>query len=157
MVLWDGLNKPSFVHCESCFRSGVRFLVHNTAFTILLLRMRGPSEVQMVTSSPCVHLQAGQTALMLAVSHGRTDMVRSLLACDADVNIQDDDGSTALVCACKHGHTEIVQLLLAQPGCRAQLTDNDGNTALSIALEASLSEIAALLYTHADQRDSPAP
>ncbi|MBN3288815.1 KANK1 protein, partial [Polyodon spathula] len=78
----------------------------------------------MVTSSPCVHLQAGQTALMLAVSHGRTDMVRSLLACDADVNIQDDDGSTALVCACKHGHTEIVQLLLAQPGCRAQLTDN---------------------------------
>ncbi|MBN3275288.1 KANK4 protein, partial [Polyodon spathula] len=68
--------------------------------------------------------QAGQTALMLAVSHGRTDMVRSLLACDADVNIQDDDGSTALMCACEHGHAEIVQLLLAQPGCRAQLTDN---------------------------------
>ncbi|XP_041126850.1 KN motif and ankyrin repeat domain-containing protein 4 [Polyodon spathula] len=101
--------------------------------------------------------QAGQTALMLAVSHGRTDMVRSLLACDADVNIQDDDGATALMCACEHGHAEIVQLLLAQPGCRAQLTDNDGNTALSIALEASLSEIAALLYTHAGQRDSPAP
>ncbi|RXM98864.1 KN motif and ankyrin repeat domain-containing protein 4 [Acipenser ruthenus] len=100
--------------------------------------------------------QAGQTALMLAVSHGRTDMVRSLLACEADVNIQDDDGSTALMCACEHGHAEIVRLLLAQPGCRAQLADNDGNTALSIALEASLSEIADLLYTHAGQRDSPA-
>ncbi|KAK1165055.1 KN motif and ankyrin repeat domain-containing protein 4-like [Acipenser oxyrinchus oxyrinchus] len=101
--------------------------------------------------------QAGQTALMLAVSHGRTDMVRSLLACEADVNIQDDDGSTALMCACEHGHAEIVRLLLAQPGCRAQLANNDGNTALSIALEASLSEIADLLYTHAAQRDSPAP
>ncbi|MGH0129680.1 UNVERIFIED_CONTAM: hypothetical protein FKN15_050577 [Acipenser sinensis] len=69
-------------------------------------------------------MEAGQTALMLAVSHGRTDMVRSLLACEADVNIQDDDGSTVLMCACEHGHAEIVRLLLAQPGCRAQLADN---------------------------------
>ena len=68
--------------------------------------------------------QAGQTALMLAVSHGRIDMVKGLLACGADVNIQDDEGSTALMCASEHGHAEIVKLLLAQPGCNGHLEDN---------------------------------
>ncbi|KFP60065.1 KN motif and ankyrin repeat domain-containing protein 1, partial [Cariama cristata] len=92
--------------------------------------------------------QAGQTALMLAVSHGRIDMVKALLACGADVNIQDDEGSTALMCASEHGHVEIVKLLLAQPGCNGTLEDNDGSTALSIALEAGHKDIAVLLYAH---------
>lgn len=69
-------------------------------------------------------LQAGQTALMLAVSHGRGDMVRALLSCGAQVNIRDDDGSTALMCACEHGHVDIVRQLLSVPGCDATLTDN---------------------------------
>lgn len=51
-------------------------------------------------------------------------MVKALLACGADVNIQDDEGSTALMCASEHGHVEIVNLLLAQPGCDATLHDN---------------------------------
>ncbi|KAG2471436.1 KN motif and ankyrin repeat domain-containing protein 2 [Polypterus senegalus] len=101
--------------------------------------------------------QAGQTALMLAVSHGRIDMVRALLACGADVNLQDDDGSTALMCACEHGHVEIVKLLLAVPGCDATLTDNDGSTALSIALEASQNDIAVLLYAHLNFAKPPSP
>ncbi|XP_067296244.1 KN motif and ankyrin repeat domain-containing protein 1b [Pseudorasbora parva] len=90
--------------------------------------------------------QAGQTALMLAVSHGRIDMVRALLAAGAEVNIQDDEGSTALMCAGEHGHADIVKLLLAQPGCDATLADNDESTALSIALEAGHKDIAMLLY-----------
>ncbi|XP_043094269.1 KN motif and ankyrin repeat domain-containing protein 1b isoform X2 [Puntigrus tetrazona] len=92
--------------------------------------------------------QAGQTALMLAVSHGRIDMVRALLAAGAEVNIQDDEGSTALMCAGEHGHADIVKLLLAQPGCDSTLTDNDESTALSIALEAGHKDIAMLLYAH---------
>uniref|UniRef100_A0A8C1H185 KN motif and ankyrin repeat domains 4 n=1 Tax=Cyprinus carpio TaxID=7962 RepID=A0A8C1H185_CYPCA len=67
--------------------------------------------------------QSGQTALMLAVSHGRTMMVQVLLDCGADVNIQDRDGSTALMCACEHGHTEIVKILLDRPECDISLTD----------------------------------
>ena len=43
--------------------------------------------------------QHGQTALMLAVSHGRLDMVQLLVEAGADVNIRDEDGSTALMCA----------------------------------------------------------
>ena len=68
-------------------------------------------------------MQAGQTALMLAVSHGRVDVVKALLACEADVNVQDDDGSTALMCACEHGHKEITALLLAVPSCDIAITD----------------------------------
>ncbi|KAK2818724.1 hypothetical protein Q5P01_024285 [Channa striata] len=94
--------------------------------------------------------QAGQTALMLAVSHGRMDMVKALLAQGARVNLQDDEGSTALMCASEHGHADIVKLLLAQPDCDATLTDSDESTALSIALEAGHSDIAVLLYALAN-------
>ncbi|XP_069505805.1 KN motif and ankyrin repeat domain-containing protein 3 isoform X2 [Ambystoma mexicanum] len=92
--------------------------------------------------------QAGQTALMLAVSHGRQEMVKGLLACGANVNIQDDEGSTALMCASEHGRVETVKVLLAQPGCDVSITDNDGSSALSIALEAGQHDIAVLLYAH---------
>ncbi|XP_057716790.1 KN motif and ankyrin repeat domain-containing protein 2 [Corythoichthys intestinalis] len=101
--------------------------------------------------------QAGQTALMLAVSHGRGDMVRALLSCGAQVNIRDEDGSTALMCACEHGHVDIVRQLLSVPGCDATITDNDGSTALSIALEASQNDIAVLLYAHLNFAKPPSP
>ncbi|CAK6433983.1 unnamed protein product [Pipistrellus nathusii] len=101
--------------------------------------------------------QAGQTALMLAVSHGRIDMVKGLLACGADVNIQDDEGSTALMCASEHGHVEIVKLLLAQPGCNGHLEDHDGSTALSIALDAGHKDIAVLLYAHINFAKAQSP
>ncbi|XP_068191457.1 KN motif and ankyrin repeat domain-containing protein 1-like isoform X2 [Antennarius striatus] len=94
--------------------------------------------------------QAGQTALMLAVSHGRMDMVQALLARGAEVNLQDDEGSTALMCASEHGHADIVRLLLAQPGSDADLTDSDDSTALTIALEAGHNDIAVLLYAHSN-------
>lgn len=112
---------------------------------------------------------------MLAVSHGRVDVVKALLTCEADVNIQDDDGSTALMCACEHGHKEITALLLAVPSCDISITDRvsphpgapggrgvhsaegisivtdalqDGSTALMVALDAGHSEIASMLYSH---------
>ncbi|NWS61898.1 KANK3 protein, partial [Chunga burmeisteri] len=92
--------------------------------------------------------QAGQTALMLAVSHGRQEMVEALLTCGADVNLQDEEGSTALMCACEHGRVETVKLLLAQPTCNISIVDSDGNNAVAIALEAGHSNIAMLLYAH---------
>ncbi|MED6289269.1 hypothetical protein CHARACLAT_001095 [Characodon lateralis] len=101
--------------------------------------------------------QAGQTGLMLAVSHGRMDMVRALLAHGADVNVQDDEGSTALMCASEHGHVEIVKLLLGQLGCDATLSDGDGSNALSIALEAGHKDIAVLLYAHVNFSKAQSP
>ena len=68
--------------------------------------------------------QTGQTALMLAISHGRQDMVAALLECGADVNVQDADGAKALMCASEYGRLDTVRLLLAQPGCDPALLDN---------------------------------
>ncbi|XP_062920052.1 KN motif and ankyrin repeat domain-containing protein 1-like isoform X2 [Mobula hypostoma] len=92
--------------------------------------------------------QTGQTALMLAVSYGRTDMVKALLNNGANVNVQDTDGSTALMCASEHGHIEIVKLLLAQPECNSELTDKNGSTAVNIALQAGQKDITELLSIH---------
>ncbi|XP_074007862.1 KN motif and ankyrin repeat domain-containing protein 4 [Numenius arquata] len=94
--------------------------------------------------------QGGQTALMLGVSHERDDMVRALLSCQADVNLQDEEGTTALMVACRLGNADIVRLLLAQPGCQVALTDKGGNSALSLAH----GDIAALLRAHAEQSPS---
>ncbi|NWQ85493.1 KANK4 protein, partial [Burhinus bistriatus] len=98
--------------------------------------------------------QGGQTALMLGVSHERDDMVRALLSCQADVNLQDEEGTTALMVACRQGNADIVRLLLAQPGCQVTLTDKGGNSALSLAQRAARGDIAALLRAHAEQSPS---
>ncbi|NXH22740.1 KANK4 protein, partial [Bucco capensis] len=89
--------------------------------------------------------QGGQTALLLGVSHERDDMVRALLSCQADVNLQDQEGTTALMVACRQGNTDIVKLLLAQPGCQVMLMDKDGNSALSLAQSAAHEDITELL------------
>ena len=68
-------------------------------------------------------LEAGQTALMLAVSHGRVQTAELLLLCGADINATDNDGSTALMCAAEHGEAECVKLLLSSPNCDAKKTD----------------------------------
>ncbi|XP_067086333.1 KN motif and ankyrin repeat domain-containing protein 1 [Osmerus mordax] len=101
--------------------------------------------------------QSGQTALMLAVSHGRIAMVRLLLTCQVDVNIQDRSGSTALMCASEHGHTEISRLLLESGLCHAGLTDKNGQTASSVAAQASHGEIVDLLRAHSAARASDPP
>ncbi|NXL88659.1 KANK4 protein, partial [Alectura lathami] len=89
--------------------------------------------------------QGGQTALMLGVSHEREDMVRALLSCQADVNLQDEQGSTALMVACRQGNADMVRLLLAQPGCQLELTNKDGDSALSLAQRSAREDIATLL------------
>ncbi|XP_053325509.1 KN motif and ankyrin repeat domain-containing protein 4 isoform X2 [Spea bombifrons] len=105
-----------------------------------------------LSSSP-----GGQTALMLAVSHGRSDMVKVLLNCGADANLQDKDGESALMMACQLGSLEIVKLLAARPECDFDLSDQVGNTALSIVLNSAHTEIAEFLQAHAALRHSSPP
>ena len=101
--------------------------------------------------------QHGQTALMLAVSHGRLDMVQLLVEAGADVNIRDEDGSTALMCAAEHGHMEIVKYLLQHPDTDVLAKDNDGLTALAVAMEAGHRDVGVVLYanTSASRGSSP--
>ncbi|XP_053178987.1 KN motif and ankyrin repeat domain-containing protein 4 [Scomber japonicus] len=98
--------------------------------------------------------QTGQTALMLAVSHGRVAMVKLLLSCGADVNAQDREGSTALMCASEHGHTNIASLLLETGCCDTSHTDKNGQTAQSAAEAASHQDIVDLLKAHAEAKTS---
>ncbi|KAL3994910.1 Ankyrin repeats (3 copies) family protein [Acanthocheilonema viteae] len=93
-------------------------------------------------------VQHGQTALMLAVSHGKINTTKLLIDCQADLNIQDEEGSTALMCAAEHGHKEIVKLLLVQQDIDASLSDCDSSTALSIAVENGHRDIGVLIYAH---------
>ncbi|XP_077389707.1 uncharacterized protein kank4 isoform X2 [Festucalex cinctus] len=94
--------------------------------------------------------QMGQTALMLAVSHGRLAMVKLLLSCGADVNAQDYEGSTALMCASEHGHTHIARLLLETGHCDTSLTDKNGQTAKDVAEGASHPDVVELIKAHGE-------
>ncbi|XP_030377825.1 KN motif and ankyrin repeat domain-containing protein 2 isoform X2 [Scaptodrosophila lebanonensis] len=98
-----------------------------------------------------------QTALMLAVSHGNSDMVAMLLAAGADINIQDEDGSTALMCAAEHGRVDIVKHLLSHPDCDSLVQDVDGSTAFKIAWQAGHRDVGLLLYVHEQMLRSKLP
>uniref|UniRef100_A0A667ZT22 Uncharacterized protein n=1 Tax=Myripristis murdjan TaxID=586833 RepID=A0A667ZT22_9TELE len=84
--------------------------------------------------------QTGQTALQLAVRHGRVVMVRLLLSCGADTNIQDSQGTTALMFACERGYTHIARLLLERSHCDLNLTDK--NRALPGLIRATVEQIS---------------
>jgi len=55
----------------------------------------------------------GWTCLMCAVIGGNAEIVASVLAAKADIDIRDKKGNTALMHAANHGKTEIVSMLLA--------------------------------------------
>lgn len=88
----------------------------------------------------------GQTALMLASSHGRVTTCKLLLECGADPSLQDFDGSTALMCGSEQGHEDIVRCLLAHRLTDPTTTDNDGLDALKIAMNNGHKGIGLILY-----------
>ncbi|KAM9789849.1 KN motif and ankyrin repeat domain-containing protein 4-like [Neosynchiropus ocellatus] len=96
--------------------------------------------------------KTGQTALHLAVRHGRVVMVRLLLSCGADTNVQDAEGTSALMFAAEKGYTHIARLLLERSPCDLTLTDERGRTALSIAKQGSHGDTSTLLQAHAKAR-----
>ncbi|KAH8321522.1 hypothetical protein KR074_007534, partial [Drosophila pseudoananassae] len=133
-------------------------LTNNAGYTCVMLvslaKLKQPSHrtvVQRLFKMADVNLRAKkhcQTALMLAVSHGNTEMVSVLLEAGADVNIQDEDGSTALMCAAEHGRVDIIKLLLSHPDCDSLITDVDNSTAFKIAWQAGHRDVGLLLYVH---------
>ncbi|XP_055058902.2 KN motif and ankyrin repeat domain-containing protein 4 isoform X3 [Misgurnus anguillicaudatus] len=98
--------------------------------------------------------QVGQTALHLAVRHGRVPIVRLLLAQGADPNAQDQAGTTPLISACDRGNASIVRILLEEAHCDVNLKDKGGRSALSLATQASHTEIADLLKARTETKSS---
>ncbi|KAI7809274.1 KN motif and ankyrin repeat domain-containing protein 4-like isoform X2 [Triplophysa rosa] len=98
--------------------------------------------------------QVGQTALHLAVRHGRVPIVHLLLAQGADPNARDHAGNTPLISACERGHVNVVRILLEEANCDVNLKDKGGRNALSLATQASHKEIVDLLKARVETKSS---
>jgi len=88
----------------------------------------------------------GNTLLMLASYHGRTEVVKLLLKAGASVDLRNDKGQTPLGGVAFKGHVEIATLLLdagADP-----LADQGGSTPIDFATTFGRQEIVTLLRTH---------
>ena len=85
----------------------------------------------------------GNTMLMLASYHGRTEAVRLLLKAGAAVDLRNDKGQTPLGGVAFKGHAEIARLLLEAGADPA--ADQGGSTPADFAALAGRREITALL------------
>ena len=95
----------------------------------------------------------GNTLLMLASYHGKTEVVKLLLKSGATVDLRNDKGQTPLGGVAFKGYVEIATLLLdagADP-----LADQGGSTPADFATLAGKSEILALLQARRDNAAKP--
>ena len=84
------------------------------------------------------------TPLQAAAEKGHADIVRMLLAADADANAKGDNGETALHTAAEYNRTEIAPLLLAA-GANVSAKDRRGRTPLHTAARHEALDIVPLL------------
>ena len=95
----------------------------------------------------------GNTLLMLASYHGKTEVVKLLLKSGATVDLRNDKGQTPLGGVAFKGYVEIATLLLdagADP-----VADQGGSTPADFATLAGKTEILALLQARRDNAAKP--
>jgi len=95
----------------------------------------------------------GNTLLMLASYHGRTEVVKLLLKSGAAVDLRNDKGQTPLGGVAFKGYVDIATLLLdagADP-----VADQGGSTPADFATLAGKTEILALLQARRDNAAKP--
>eukprot|EP00966_Prymnesium_polylepis_P112626 2605346-Prymnesium_polylepis.1 len=96
----------------------------------------------------------GNTALVIACSHGRVAIVRLLCEAGAAINQPNFNNSTALIAACREGHTACISLLL-DANAAIDLAKDDGVTALLTACHKGHVESARLLLGAGAAVDQP--
>eukprot|EP00164_Ancoracysta_twista_P009196 GFYU01013541.1.p1 GENE.GFYU01013541.1~~GFYU01013541.1.p1 ORF type:complete len:139 (-),score=24.52 GFYU01013541.1:716-1132(-) len=80
------------------------------------------------------------TPLYYACAGGYVDIVKALLAADADIDHQNKQGYTPLMTACEHGHVDTVKQLL-EAGANASVKGKyDDQTAATLAAKTSVAE-----------------
>ncbi len=89
----------------------------------------------------------GNTALIVAVYKGYSEIIKYLISKGADVNAKNDGGDTALhIAIFKDKNKEIIELLI-EKGADVNAKDNDGETALYKAVADKKYEIAKYLIS----------
>jgi len=86
----------------------------------------------------------GSTALILAVSKSRADMVKVLVDAKASLDEQNRNLDTALIVAASNGYLKLVRLLL-NAGADSTLMNKQGKTAFDAAKESDYDYIVELL------------
>eukprot|EP00953_Heterococcus_sp_UTEX-ZZ885_P006853 4185-Heterococcus_DN1.PRE.1 len=82
------------------------------------------------TSDAAAVNKAGRTALHLAASKGRDNVVRALLGVkEVQVDAADNAGCSALHLAAQHGHTTTMRLLLVEGNADSSARDELGGLA----------------------------
>ena len=84
--------------------------------------------------------ERGRTALYMAASEGRKDIVSYLVEEGANVNTKRDDGDTPLMAAARKGNLEIVSVLV-DANADIALADNFGRTPLMMAAQSGSKEL----------------
>ena len=95
----------------------------------------------------------GNTLLMLAGYHGRTEAVRLLLKSGATVDLRNAKGQTPLGGVAFKGYVEIATLLLDAGA--GPVADQGGSTPADFATLAGKTEILALLQARRDNAAQP--
>ena len=107
---------------------------------------------QMLLDAPNINIDAkrfdGGTALMIAASSNKNDVMRVLIDRGADVNATDKYGWTSLMLAARKGHREIVQALLNRSGINIDAKNLKGLTALIFAILYGKDDVAKVLVDH---------
>ena len=154
----------------------------------LALRDQAPKVAQVLVSWPKTQIEsrnkADESPLMMAALKGQTDMVRRLIARDADVNkpgwaplhyaatnghlevmalllehhafidAQSPNGTTPLMMAAMYGSPQAVKLLL-DAGADVNLKNQLGLSAWDFAMRAQRKDAAELIANHVRTRRSP--
>jgi serine/threonine-protein kinase len=95
-----------------------------------------PAMTMLLDKHPDIDAQdsRGRTALYRAISEGKDEATRLLLAHKADPNRKANDGSTPLLASVMYGRTQALKALLENGG-DLTLADNQGTTPLMLASE----------------------
>ena len=85
------------------------------------------------------------TSLMFATSRRNLEILKTLIAAEANLDLQNNEGKTALMYAVERGYLEIVEAFIAA-GADLSIRDNKGMTALMHAAKTGNLEIVKVLY-----------
>lgn len=115
------------------------------------IQMNFPEDLidQMIRLDPHVDARddAGQTLLFFAVNAGDVDLVRTIVALGADVNVKDNNGSSPLSAVGSGPHFPTIFELLVQHGASADVRSAQGFTLLHYAAQRTDFDLADYLLT----------